>query len=73
MILALFRVLTQAADPKPRGTVMRKSMFAAVLLGGSLSGCELAGDIFQAGVAVGVILVIAVIALLAWIFYRVKS
>jgi hypothetical protein len=48
---------------------MRKSMFAAFLLGGSPK----AGDIFQAGVAVGVILVIAVIALLAWTFYRVKS
>ena len=44
-----------------------------VLLGGTLSGCELAGDIFQAGVGVGVILVIGVIALVAWIFYRAKS
>jgi hypothetical protein len=32
----------------------------------SLSACELIGDVFQAGVWVGVILVIGVIALIVW-------
>lgn len=44
-----------------------------LLLGATLSGCELAGDIFQAGFGVGVILVIGVIALVAWLFFRAKS
>lgn len=37
-----------------------------MLLGLSLSGCELIVDIFQAGVWAGAILVIAVIALVVW-------
>ena len=37
-----------------------------------LSGCELAGDIFQAGVLVGVLVVVGLIALAAWMFNRAK-
>ncbi len=37
-----------------------------VLLALGLSGCELIVDIFQAGVWMGVLLVIAVIALIVW-------
>jgi hypothetical protein len=40
------------------------SLTATVIL--SLSACELIGDVFQAGVWVGVILVIGVIALIVW-------
>ena len=32
----------------------------------ALGGCELIGDVFQAGVWVGVIIVIALIALVVW-------
>lgn len=40
----------------------------------ALSGCEIVGDIFQAGVWVGVLLVIGVIALLLWwMFSRAKG
>ena len=38
-----------------------------------LSGCEILGDIFQAGVWVGVILVVGVIALIAWLVLRAKG
>jgi hypothetical protein len=35
-----------------------------------LSSCELIGDIFQAGVWVGVIVVVGVIALILWLIGR---
>lgn len=35
-----------------------------------LSSCELIGDIFQAGIWVGVIIVVAVIALIFWLIGR---
>ncbi len=51
---------------------MRLLIIAVVPLLG-LSGCEIVGDIFQAGVWVGVILVVGVIALIVWLVSRVKS
>jgi hypothetical protein len=36
----------------------------------ALTGCQIIGDIFKAGVWVGVILVIAVIGIVAWLFSR---
>ena len=41
-------------------------LFLLVLLT-SLSGCELVGDIFQAGMWVGIIVVVAVIGLVLWL------
>jgi hypothetical protein len=38
----------------------------------ALPGCELIGDIFQAGMAVGIFLVIAAIALIAYLVTRVR-
>lgn len=38
-----------------------------------LAGCELVGDIFEAGVWVGVILVILVIGLVFWLFSRSRT
>ena len=38
-----------------------------------LAGCELVGDIFEAGVWVGVILVILVIGLVVWLFSRGRT
>lgn len=37
----------------------------------SLAGCEMIGNIFQAGMWVGVILVVAVIALAGWIIAKI--
>ena len=44
----------------------------AMLLG-SLTSCEAIGDIFQAGVGVGIFLVIAVVAIIIWIISRFKK
>jgi hypothetical protein len=38
----------------------------------ALPGCELIGDIFQAGMAVGIFLVIAAIALIVYLVTRVR-
>jgi hypothetical protein len=37
------------------------------------AGCELVGDIFKAGVWVGVIGVFAVVALIVWLFAKAKG
>lgn len=39
----------------------------------SLSGCEVIGDIFKAGMWTGVIVVIAVIAAIVWLFSRARK
>ena len=38
----------------------------------TLSGCEVIGDIFQAGMAVGILLVIAAVALIAFLVAQVR-
>jgi hypothetical protein len=38
-----------------------------------LAACELAGDIFQAGMAVGIIMLVAVIALIAFVVAKIRS
>jgi hypothetical protein len=39
----------------------------------SLAGCQIVGDIFKAGVWVGVIAVVGVIALVIWLISRMVS
>jgi hypothetical protein len=39
----------------------------------SLTGCELVGDIFKAGVWVGALLVIGLIAFIIWMFSKAGS
>ena len=39
----------------------------------SLAGCEVVGDIFQAGMAVGVIMVVIVIALIGFLIAKIRS
>ena len=38
-----------------------------------LAGCELVGDIFEAGVWVGVVLVILIVGLVVWLFGRGRT
>ena len=55
---------------------MKQSWFLLGLLSFfalALSGCEVIGDIFQAGVWVGVILVIAVIGVIVWIVLKTRG
>ena len=47
-------------------------LFLVFVAGIMLAGCELAGDIFQAGMAVGVFLVIAIVALVVFLFTKVR-
>ena len=49
------------------------SLLLAVFSIIGLSGCEIIGDIFQAGVWVGVLLVLGVFALIVWIVSRTKG
>jgi hypothetical protein len=48
---------------------------ATVLIGSTLAlgGCELAGDIFQAGIWVGVILVLGIIGFIVWMMFKAGS
>jgi hypothetical protein len=47
-------------------------LFLVLLAGLALSGCELAADIFQAGMAVGVFIVIALVALVIFLFSKLR-
>jgi hypothetical protein len=38
-----------------------------------LAGCEAIGDIFQAGMAVGVFMILAVIGVIAFVVAKIKS
>lgn len=38
----------------------------------TFSSCELVGDIFQAGLVVGIIIVVAIIAIIIWIINRFR-
>ena len=50
------------------------SLFALLLLTTlTLPGCEIIGDIFKAGVWVGVLLVIGVIALIVWLVTKSRG
>ena len=54
---------------------MKQSWFLSVLLPFSavaLTGCELIGDIFKAGVWVGALLVLGVIAIVIWLVFKLN-
>lgn len=42
------------------------------VLATTVSSCELIGDIFQAGMAVGIIVIVAIIALIIWLVGRFR-
>ena len=44
-----------------------------VLVALPLAGCEAIGDIFQAGMAVGVIMVLVVVGVIAFIIAKIRS
>ncbi|MDO5654709.1 MAG: phosphatidate cytidylyltransferase [Flavobacteriaceae bacterium] len=53
---------------------MRKFLHLGIfLLLFTLTSCELAGDIFEAGIWTGVVLVVGLIALVIWLFSRTKK
>jgi hypothetical protein len=48
-------------------------LFLVLVAGLALSGCELAEGIFKAGMAVGVFVVIAIVALVIFLVSKVRS
>jgi hypothetical protein len=48
------------------------TMLLLVLFTTTLTGCELIGNIFQAGIWVGVIAVLAILALVGFLFSRTR-
>jgi hypothetical protein len=48
------------------------SWIVLLLLSMTVSSCEVIGDIFQAGMAVGIIVVVAIVALLIWLVSRFR-
>lgn len=53
----------------------RRSLLLGILLTMllTLQSCELVGDIFQAGMGVGIFLVLAVIVLIIWIIAKFRK
>lgn len=47
-------------------------LFLVLLAGITLAGCELAVDIFQAGMAIGIFLVLAAVALVVFLVSNVR-
>jgi hypothetical protein len=48
-------------------------LFLLMLVALPLAGCEAIGDIFQAGMAVGVIMILAVIGVIAFVVAKIKN
>ena len=44
-----------------------------LILATQVAGCELAAGIFKAGVWVGIIMVVLIVGVVAWLVTRVKS
>ena len=51
--------------------VIKLGLIALMLT--TLTGCELSGDIFEAGVRVGIFLVVAVIVLIIWLISKFRK
>jgi len=49
------------------------SVSLLLILATQVAGCELAAGIFKAGVWVGIIMVVLVVGVVAWLVTRVKS
>ena len=51
--------------------ILRIAMLLVVLL--SVTSCEVIGDIFQAGMSVGIFLVILIVAIVIWIISKFRN
>lgn len=50
-----------------------KSLIILIYVAIIFSGCEIIGGIFKAGVWVGIFIVLAIIALIAWLINKAKK
>jgi hypothetical protein len=48
-------------------------LLVLVLVSMTVAGCELAGDIFEAGVWVGAILIVGIVAVIGFIAAKIRS
>jgi len=55
----------------PRALLSR--LFLIVLLAMTLTGCEVIGGIFKAGMWVGIVMAVLVVALIMWIFGKARG
>jgi hypothetical protein len=55
----------------PRALLSR--LFLIVLLAMTLTGCEVVGGIFKAGMWVGIVMAVLIVALIMWIFGKARS
>lgn len=51
----------------------RSAIAMLLVLMVSLSGCQIIGDIFKAGVWVGILLVVVVVAVIVWMLRKIKG
>ncbi|MCW4468015.1 hypothetical protein OGH69_03480 [Flavobacterium sp. MFBS3-15] len=54
-----------------KNRIFHLGIFALLL--GTLTSCEVIGDIFQAGMAVGIFIVIAVVVLIIWLISKFRK
>lgn len=57
---------------KTMGNIRSYVSMLLILVMFTMSGCELIGDIFEAGMWVALIIIVIVVALVAWIFKKLK-
>jgi hypothetical protein len=57
----------------PRSSASFVQVLLLVLLAMSVSGCQVIGDIFQAGMWVGVIAVVLIIAVIGFIVSKIRT
>ena len=53
-----------------KNRIVYLSVFAVLLT--MMTGCELAGDIFEAGMWVGIIVVVLVVGLILWLLRKIR-
>ena len=49
-----------------------RRLFPLLLVSLLVAGCEMVGDIFQAGLLVGIVMVVIVLAILGWIIGKFR-
>jgi hypothetical protein len=49
------------------------TVFSLILITLVLTGCEVIGDIFSAGVYTGIFVVVVIIAIVIWIFVKMSN
>lgn len=47
-------------------------LMLVLMLMATLTGCELAGDIFKAGMGVGIFIIVAIVVIIIWVISRFR-